>query len=103
MFVGALCRRIVSRGVEPRSLISSPEENAGPKPRAVPDGHFSKRTRHWRRVPVLGVASQCKAIRNRLCITIYTRIGNLFELRKVMAGLPPIHPAAVETICAILG
>ena len=50
-------------------------------------------------MPVLGVASQCKAIRNRLRITIYTRIGKLSELRLVMPGLPPIHPAAAETIC----
>jgi len=38
-FVGALCRRIDSQGVDPRSLnwkISSPGKSAGPKPRARP-------------------------------------------------------------------
>jgi len=37
-FVGALCRRIDSQGVDPRSLnwkISSPGKSAGPKPRAL--------------------------------------------------------------------
>jgi hypothetical protein len=37
-FVGALCRRINSQGVDPRSLnwkISSPGKSAGPKPRAL--------------------------------------------------------------------
>src|SRR6476659_11051218 len=54
-FVGALCRRIDSQGVDPRSLnwkISSPGKSAGPKP-----GAWVARSRAWearRRVRLAG-------------------------------------------------